>query len=134
MEEPPGPPRRRFSDLPEGDRLDVLNWKVELFGQNLVMLDGEVHMNFNDIRASLRQADQEVNTRIGDVRRDLDRLSGRLDRIDKRIDARIDERIEVVGSEHEEQIKPSPWFWLKVAAACATGGGVPIAIAILSNT
>lgn len=102
-----------------------------------------------------REALEVESQRVTDIRADLRDVSQRVSRMGERLalmDRKLDKHIKYEEEQHERQeqlargtdpdtdealpvvptFRPDWRFWLKLAGACAIGGGVPIATALIA--
>ena len=157
------PPRRRMTDKERrrwpDERLDDLKEDLEDVEhqlQALRMLPDRVK-GIREGVDSVREAEHTNGQRITDLRADLRTLAQSVGRISQRLQAlheKIDEHIEEervtldgleklgrgIDPKNGEPLpvaptfRPDIWFWLKLMGACATAGGVPIAVAIITSS
>lgn len=155
------PPRRRDNDKDRrrwpDERLDDLKEAQDDLDDEMAVyrrLPDRVSA-LRDQVSGAREALEVESQRVTDIRADLRDVSQRVSRMGERLalmDRKLDKHIKYEEEQHERQeqlargtdpdtdealpvvptFRPDWRFWLKLAGACAIGGGVPIATALIA--
>jgi predicted RNase H-like nuclease (RuvC/YqgF family) len=133
--------RRRWSD----DRIDDMRTDVEDLEDQvraLRLLPERVKGLRETVQALSDSIDRQAQ-RTTDLRADLRQVQRQVGSIDRKLQEhreRVEKRANGLDPDTDEPLpqgvppfRPDVWFWLKLAGACATSVGVPIAVAVLAG-